>query len=228
MVQGNVYPSLARSVARRQTVCSRSSACDEQSVAGEVRQGRGCWPRGPRGRQRRGHDAAMVVADDRQADFHAAPHRGISRHDHEPPDSSSRAAGRVSALEQCSGARVVRSVSGRASVRLVQPIQQRLHVNKSLFRSSAMAIAVIGVSAVHAQAQRGPADPQMRGDGPPPEAKPFSITKADPALNQIISPDAKLVELAHGFGLTEAGLWMADGQSGSWIFGGLLDNVLYR
>src|SRR5207247_2096727 len=101
-------------------------------------------------------------------------------------------------------------------------------VKESLFRSHAIAIAVIGVAAANAQSQRGPADPQMRGDGPPPEAKPFSITRADPALDQIISPDAKLVELAHGFGLTEAGLWIADGKSGYWIFGGLLDNVLYR
>ena len=98
----------------------------------------------------------------------------------------------------------------------------------SLFWSSALAIAVIGVAAANAHAQRGPAGPQMRGDGPPPEAKPFSITKADPALDQIISPDAKLVELARGFGLTEGGLWIADGRSGYWIFAGLLGNVLYK
>jgi len=65
-----------------------------------------------------------------------------------------------------------------------------------------------------ALAQRGPALPQMRGDGPAPEAKPFSITKSDPALDAIISPDAKLVELARGFGLTEGGLWIAEGNGG--------------
>jgi len=81
---------------------------------------------------------------------------------------------------------------------------------------------------VHAQAQRGPATPQMRGDGPSPAAKPFSITKSDPALDAIIAPDAKLVELASGFGLTEGGLWIPDGNSGFWIFAGLLDNVLYK
>jgi gluconolactonase len=91
-----------------------------------------------------------------------------------------------------------------------------------------LAIAVVGVSAANAQAQRGPVAPQMRGDGPPPEAKPFSITRSDPALDQIIAPDAKLVELARGFGLTEGGLWVVDGQSGYWIFTGLLDNVLYK
>jgi len=93
-----------------------------------------------------------------------------------------------------------------------------------------MKAAVIGVFAAIALAQRGPAVPQMRGDGPPPEAKPFSITKNDPALDAIVSPDAKLVELARGFGLTEGGLWVAQGDGvnrGYWIFTGLLDNVLY-
>ena len=79
-------------------------------------------------------------------------------------------------------------------------------MKKPLFWSNAMGIAVIVVAAANPRAQRGPAGPQMRGDGPPPEAKPFSITRADPALDQIISPDAKLVELARGFGLTEGGL----------------------
>ena len=36
------------------------------------------------------------------------------------------------------------------------------------------------------------------------------------------------MELARGFGLTEGGLWVADGNSGYWIFTGLLDNVLYK
>src|SRR5215467_15094395 len=89
------------------------------------------------------------------------------------------------------------------------------------------AILLVMISVAVAQAQRGPA-PQMRGDGPPPEAKPFSITRTDPALDDIISPGAKLEELARGFGLTEAGLWIAEGGSGYWIFAGLLDNVLYK
>src|SRR4051794_38752772 len=98
----------------------------------------------------------------------------------------------------------------------------------STFWSRAVSIAIIAVAAADPRAQRGPAGPQMRGDGPPPEAKPFSITRADPALDQIIAPDAKLVELARGFGLTEGGLWVAEGQGGYWIFAGLLDNVLYK
>jgi len=105
---------------------------------------------------------------------------------------------------------------------------KRLPVKKSPLWSCALAIALVGVEVANAQAQRGPAEPQMRGDGPAPAARPFSITRTDPALDQIISPDAKLVELANGFGLTEAGLWIADGRSGYWIFAGLLDNVLYK
>ena len=94
--------------------------------------------------------------------------------------------------------------------------------------SNAILLAIISVAVAHAQAQRGPAVPQMRGDGPPPEAKPFSITRTDPALDDIVSPGAKLVELGRGFGLTEGGLWIAEGASGYWIFAGLLDNVLYK
>src|SRR5438874_8763341 len=98
--------------------------------------------------------------------------------------------------------------------------------SRVLFAAIAIAALVVAVPRVHGQ--RGPAEPQMRGDGPAPEAKPFSITRADPALDQIVSPGAKLVELARGFGLTEGGLWIAEGNSGYWIFTGLLDNVLYK
>jgi len=94
--------------------------------------------------------------------------------------------------------------------------------------SSAILLAIISVGVAHAQAQRGTPVPQMRGDGPPPEAKPFSITRTDPALDEIVSPGSELVELARGFGLTEGGLWIADGASGYWVFAGLLDNVLYK
>src|SRR5688500_8719793 len=109
-----------------------------------------------------------------------------------------------------------------------RPRVQRGSTVKRLRWSSALAIAVIAVGAANAHAQRGPVGPQMRGDGPPPEAKPFSITRSDPALDQIISPDAPLVELARGFGLTEGGLWVADGTDGYWVFAGLLDNVIYK
>src|SRR6516164_6315068 len=92
----------------------------------------------------------------------------------------------------------------------------------SLF-SVLIACAAMGAVAT-TQAQRRPTSPQMRGDGPPPAAKPFSITKADPSLDDVISSDARLIELAHGFGLTEAGLWVPEGGDGYWVFAGMLDN----
>src|SRR5579883_1349976 len=101
-------------------------------------------------------------------------------------------------------------------------------MNKPAAWSRAILFAIVSAAVTPAQAQRGPAVPQMRGDGPPPAAKPFSITKNDPALETIISPGAKLVELGRGFGLTEGGLWIPEGTGGYWIFAGLIDNVLYK
>jgi gluconolactonase len=77
-------------------------------------------------------------------------------------------------------------------------------------------------------AQQSPATAQMRGDGPPPPAEPFSFTRNDPAFDQIVAPDARMIQLAEGFGLSEGGLWIPQGKSGYWIFGGFIDNVLYK
>jgi gluconolactonase len=100
-------------------------------------------------------------------------------------------------------------------------------MKKSVFWLTILAIAAT-IATADAQVPGIPSGPQMRGDGPPPESRLFSITRNDPALDQIISPDAQLVELANGFGLTEGGLWMSEGNSGFWIVAGLLDNVLYK
>src|SRR5215475_12126573 len=77
-------------------------------------------------------------------------------------------------------------------------------------------------------AQTPPSGPQMRGDGPAPQAKPFSITRSDPALDDIVAPDAKLDLMAQGFGLTEGPVWVPDDKGGYLLFGGLLDNVIYK
>ena len=44
-------------------------------------------------------DDAVVALQWRQDDFHDASHGRVARHDHEPHDSSSRAAGRLSAAQ---------------------------------------------------------------------------------------------------------------------------------
>lgn len=73
-----------------------------------------------------------------------------------------------------------------------------------------------------------PAGPQMRGDGPPPAAEPFRIERADPALDAIVAPDARLVEVARGFGLNEGPVWIREGKSGYLLVSGLIDNVIYK
>jgi gluconolactonase len=73
-----------------------------------------------------------------------------------------------------------------------------------------------------------PPAPSMRGDGPAPAAKPFNITRSDPALDAIVAPDAQAELIATGFGLNEGPVWVRDGSSGYLLVGGLLDNVIYK
>jgi gluconolactonase len=102
--------------------------------------------------------------------------------------------------------------------------------------SAAIAVLLIsGVSALGAQAPgtgaerpRPPAAPQMRGDGPAPDPKPFTITRADPALDAIVAPDAKLELIASGFGINEGVLWVRDGDRGYVLVSSLIDNVMYK
>jgi gluconolactonase len=98
-----------------------------------------------------------------------------------------------------------------------------------------------------AHGQNAPSGPTMRGDGPPPAAKPFSITRADPALDALVDPKAKLEFMANGFGLNEGPVWVpagvdlgpasgaaasggqaANAGGGFLLLGGLLDNVIYK
>ena len=65
------------------------------------------------------------------------------------------------------------------------------------------------VSASAAMAQQGA--PTMRGDGPPPAAKPFSITRLDPALDALVAPDTNAELIASGFGLNEGPVWVREG-----------------
>ncbi len=68
----------------------------------------------------------------------------------------------------------------------------------------------------------------MRGDGPAPAAKPFSITRLDPALDALVAADTKAEQIASGFGLNEGPVWVREGGSGYLLVGGLLDNVIYK
>src|SRR2546422_10484967 len=75
---------------------------------------------------------------------------------------------------------------------------------------------------------RPPVGPQMRGDGPAPTPKPFNITRIDPALDAIVSPNAKLEVMATGFGINEGVLWIREGNSGYLLLSSLIDNVMYK
>jgi gluconolactonase len=66
------------------------------------------------------------------------------------------------------------------------------------------------------------------GDGPPLPERPFSMTKHDPAFDQIISPDAKLELINEHFGLTEGGVWVPEGRSGYVVVVDMLANCMYK
>lgn len=86
-------------------------------------------------------------------------------------------------------------------------------------------LLVIGLLSAGREA---PADPVMRGDGPAPEARPFRIERADPALDDIVAADARLELMADGFGLNEGPVWVRDGEGGYLLVAGLIDNAFYK
>jgi gluconolactonase len=90
------------------------------------------------------------------------------------------------------------------------------------------AVAAIGclAASLHAFAQQ---PPSLRGDGPAPPPRSFSITRADPGINALLAADARVQLVASGFGLNEGTTWVRDNKgSGFLLVGGLLDNVLYK
>lgn len=62
----------------------------------------------------------------------------------------------------------------------------------------------------------------------PPSPRPFRIVEHDPALGEIVAPDAQLELLGDRFGLTEGPVWVPDGGEGYLLFSDLISNVIYR
>ena len=62
----------------------------------------------------------------------------------------------------------------------------------------------------------------------PPAERPFKIIKLDPALDDIISPDAKLETLGEHFGLTEGPVWVQHGDDGYLLFSDNAGNEIYK
>ena len=61
-----------------------------------------------------------------------------------------------------------------------------------------------------------------------PGGTPFRIERLDPALDAIVSPDARLEELASGFALTEGPVWVGEGEQGYLLFSDNAGNVIYK
>jgi gluconolactonase len=63
---------------------------------------------------------------------------------------------------------------------------------------------------------------------PPLTEQPFRIVKSDPALDELIAPDAKLELMAEHIGLSEGPLWIREGQGGYLIFSDVAANIIYK
>jgi gluconolactonase len=64
--------------------------------------------------------------------------------------------------------------------------------------------------------------------GQAPAERPFRIISLDPALNEIIAPDAKLETLGDHFGLTEGPVWVEHGNDGYLLFSDNAGNEIYK
>ena len=62
----------------------------------------------------------------------------------------------------------------------------------------------------------------------PAAERPFKIVKLDPALDEIIAPDAKLETLGEHFGLSEGPVWVQHGADGYLLFSALQRPERYR
>ena len=54
------------------------------------------------------------------------------------------------------------------------------------------------------------------------------VVRLDPALDALVSPDAKLEVVKGGFGFTEGALWVQKGKSGYLLFSDIPANVIYK
>jgi len=54
------------------------------------------------------------------------------------------------------------------------------------------------------------------------------VTRLDPALDELISPDAKLEEVRTGYGFTEGLVWVPQGKTGYLLLSDMPANVIYK
>lgn len=80
------------------------------------------------------------------------------------------------------------------------------------FGAAAVTVAVVLYAGLHAQ----------------PVAAPFRIERLDPALDELVAPDATLETLGDRFALTEGALWVPEGSDGYLLFSDNAANVIYK
>lgn len=96
--------------------------------------------------------------------------------------------------------------------------------SRSIHVVVALAMAAGMVSA------QAPAPAGGRGAGatPLPGPAPFRIVKNDPALDDIVAPNAKVETVVERVGLSEGPLWMPEGRGGSLLFSDLTADRIYK
>src|ERR1700694_1120733 len=62
----------------------------------------------------------------------------------------------------------------------------------------------------------------------PPAPSDKALVRLDPALDELISPDAKLELVKGGFGFTEGTTWVKQGNSGYLLFSDMPANVIFK
>ena len=61
-----------------------------------------------------------------------------------------------------------------------------------------------------------------------PGGTPFRIERLDPALDELVTPDAQIETLGDRFALTEGALWVPEGRDGYLLFSDNAANVIYK
>src|SRR6266704_3007305 len=91
-------------------------------------------------------------------------------------------------------------------------------------RLLAMASLLAGASLLAS----APAAAQPAGDNAAKSATNNAVLRLDPALDALVSPDAKVELVKGGFGFTEGPVWVQKGNSGYLLFTDIPGNVIYK
>ena len=108
-------------------------------------------------------------------------------------------------------------LSTRASAPAVEPAHASRGPGRSL--ACCMLAAWLGLGAANAQPAAPSASPQS-----------FRITRADPALDDLIAPGARLKTVASGFGFADGPVWIRGrgGVPGYLLVSSIIGNVIYK